>query len=171
MAWGCLQRMPLGYNSLSLEDLEQEGKIVLMQLLRKRYKADEGKFSTFLSKALINRYAKINRGIYTRKRFCSDVLDQEAFEGAIIQKTKSQQEELERKELIAKIRTIDEDIADLVEVGVPRELFIYARNQARSRAVKYGTKICKISFARNIIEGFYGINLNKILKLIYPENQ
>lgn len=169
MAWGCLSRLPLGYNSISLEDLEQEGRIVLMTLLRKRYKPSMGKFSTLLSKALINRYAKIIREINARKRLSMTVLDPDAFEEAIIQKQKSQHEELERKEMMAKIRKVDEDLADLIEIGVPEELFIYARNQARSQALKNKTKIHKISFAKGIIEGFYGIKFNKILKLIHSD--
>lgn len=142
-----------------------------MKLMRKRYKASMGKFSTLLTKALINRYDNMVRGVYTRKRLSLTVLDPDALEEAIIQRQASQLEDLERKEMIARIREVDEDIADLVEVGVPKELFIYARNQARNRALKNGTKIRKISFARTVIEGFYGINLNKLLNKIYSDGR
>ena len=157
----------MGYSTL--DDLEQEGKIVLMILLRKRYKPKMGKFSTLLSKCIINKYQKIIRSAYAKKRASITTLDPYQFDIIINQDQLSQLEELERKEIVAKVRNIDEDIADLIEIGVSKEFFIFARNQARKKALKSGTKINKISFAKKIIEKFYGVDLKKLIKTMNNE--
>jgi hypothetical protein len=165
LSWVCLRGMPNGYTTL--EDLEQEGRIVLMKLMRKRFKPDKGKFSTILYKALENRYRQLLREARTKKRASITVLDPYQDEITFDCRQADAQTFLERKEMLKRIREVDEDIADLIEVGVPSGLMAYARFKARHRALKGGTNIGKISFAWKIIEKFYGIDLKAVIKTIH----
>lgn len=160
--------MPTGFTTL--EDLEQEGRIALMKLLRKRYKPNKGKFITFLYKALDNRFKQLLREAYTKKRASVTVLDPYQDEITFDNNISSAQTILERKEMLKKIREVDEDIADLIEIGVSPELLAYARFKARHRALKGGTNIGKISFAWKVIEKFYGVDLKSILNIIHSSD-
>jgi DNA-directed RNA polymerase specialized sigma subunit len=168
MAWRCLRGMPTGYTTL--EDLEQEGRLALMKMLRKRFKPGKGKFSTVLYKALDNRFKQLLREAYTKKRASVTVLDPYQDEITIDCNQMSAQTFLERKEMLKRIREVDEDIADLIEIGVSPELLAYARFKARHRALKGGTNISKISFAWKIIEKFYGIDLKAVIKTIHSSD-
>jgi len=160
--------MPTGFTTL--EDLEQEGRIALMSLLRKRYKPNKGKFITFLYKALDNRFKQLLREAYTKKRASVTVLDPYQDEITFDNNISNAQTFLERKETLKRIREVDEDIADLIEIGVSPELLAYARFKARHRALKGGTNIGKISFAWKVIEKFYGVDLKSILNTIHSSD-
>lgn len=166
-AWNCYKKLPACY--LSIEDLIQEGHLVLIKMMRKRYKPEMGKFSTLLTKALMNSYGKIVRTAYTKKRASLTVIDPYQDE-YYVKDQFTQQDAMERKELLKRIREVDEDIADMLEVGVSPELLIYARNRARNRAVKSGRKLNKISFSIKIIEKFYGISFKTTLNRIHSNN-
>jgi len=165
ITWQYIQKMPPGFTSF--EDLEQEGRIVLMKLLRKRFKPEKGKFTTILYKAIENRFKQLLREAYAKKRASITVLDPYQEEITMDCNKSNAQTFLERKETLKRIREVDEDIADLIEIGVSAELLAFARYKARHRALKGGTNIGKTSFAWKIIEKFYGIDLKVVLKAVH----
>lgn len=174
LSWSCFKKLPLGYNELTLDDLIQEGNMELILLKRKRFKSGKAKFSTLLYRSLINRYQNILRKAYTKKRIdghntvdFDEVSYGLSISGTIIDENCNDQHlKLVRKEIIIKIRSIDEDIADLIENGVPDELLIYARQMARIKACKFDAPVKNISFTRKIIEKFYGIKIKRLIRSI-----
>ena len=173
LAHECLLKLPSGYTSL--DDLEQEARIVLMKLRRKRYKPSMGKFITILTKSIKNQYAKIVRDAYTTKRGLINfvTVDPVEFETYIHKNQISQDVELERKEILNKLREIDSDVADLIEFGVPDELFAYARKTARKIAVERKRKraglikINKIIFSKSLLEKFYKVDFDNLIKTLH----
>jgi len=147
----CFSRLPDGY--MEYKDIFQEGKIVLMMVLRKRLNPRKGKFITLLTVSLKNRFQKLIREAYAKKRLCITAVDPDSFN--LIPSKNNQQKIMERKEALERIRNIDEDLANIIEHGIPTDLFIFARNKARQKAYKNGTKIKKITFDQKTLEQHY----------------
>lgn len=147
----CFSKLPDGY--VEYKDIFQEGKIVLMMVLRKRLNPKRGKFITLLTVSLKNRFQKLIREAYAKKRLYITAVDPTAFN--LMPSTNNQQKIMERKEALERIRDIDEDLANIIEHGIPPELFIFARNKARQKSFKNGTKIKKITFDQKTLEQHY----------------
>jgi hypothetical protein len=112
---------------------------------------------------LINRYAKIVRESYVKKRInliYSDPNDLDMESGS------NPYEEVRKQEVLEEIKKINPALANLFIDGVPEELFIRARNRSRSIALKRKQKSNKITIDRSLIEKYYGISVKKIIETL-----
>lgn len=171
LAWGCLKKLPEGYTTF--EDIRQEALVVYARLIRKRFKVSKGtKFGTLLWKAITNHYSNILRDAYKPKNINAIYIPSEEFDrhqssefspvDALIRK------EYEEK-ILLKLKEIDQDIYDLVVNGPPEDLLMFVRKNARVSAYRRGCKKWNLRLTRKIIELYYDVNLESIIKQLHCE--
>lgn len=151
LARGCKRRLPPNYRTL--EELKQEGRAVFSKLITRRLNRKGAKFSTVLYRSLINRYSDIIREAYQPRRRHYSLMSDCQIE-TICDRQLTQEELLERKEIIDYIRMFDEKLADYLLYGPSDELLKFARSKR--------VRVSQIDLP--VIEEFFGFSLSDLLK-------
>ena len=159
MAWDCYRRIPNYY--YSIEELEQEGRLVFTKLLKNRLRLGGASFSTLLFKSLLNHYASIVRMAYTDKRIHerSPVWVEDLISGR-----RSQHDLLEIKEILDYIRIFDEGLADYFLHGPSEEFIKFARKRADNMAQFNGKeKARRVIINTKCIEEYFGFKFKDLV--------
>lgn len=144
LAWECLKRLPSRY--YTIEELEQEGRIIFVKLRRRRLDG-RASFGSLLFTALRNRYADIVREAYCGKRlgFTVELEDVHADEGA------SALYEIQCDEFIRYIKKINLDLAEFFINGPNEKIKKFAAGKM-------------IEIDEKCINLFFGIDLSVLVK-------
>lgn len=158
LAWECFRKLPRQY--LTLEEVEQEGRIVFVRLLRKRLKAGGATFSTVLYRSLQNRYRDLVREAYTVKRSHERTADQveECFDRLI----PSPEEMVELKQFLDYVRRVDGGLWDFFLSGPSEDLERFAKERHFRRMRTEDSEGSLISLG--CIEEFFGVSFSKLLR-------
>lgn len=162
LAWGCLRRLPTNYSSI--EELEQEGRLVFAKLLTKRLRMDGAKFSTVLYRSLMNRFSDIVREAYQPMRTHYSLMTDCEVDEEIIGEQLSPQELLERKEVLDYIKMFDPNLADYLLHGPTEELIRFAKGR-KVRASQLGRCLPdKTLINLRCLEEYFGFKLDDLLQ-------
>jgi DNA-directed RNA polymerase specialized sigma24 family protein len=155
MAWGCYRRLPPNY--ITIEGLEQEGRLAFSKLLLKRIDPNGAKFSTLLYRVLSNCYKDIIRKAYRKKNNHNiKELNENSIPCGV-----DPQYLLERKELFDYLRFFDEELADFFMYGPSDELKKYARRKRTDidwKCIERFFGCCLSDLANNFNSGRLDVN-------------
>lgn len=162
LAWECYRKLPNAY--LSLEEVEQEGRIVFIRLRRKRLRMNST-FSTLLYRSLQNRFKDLIREGYAVKRLHERSSTE--VEECYNQHSSTPEELVILKQFMDYLYQVDPDLADFFLHGPSDELerFAFTRHMRRISMRRTRTEKAEgTMISKACLEEFFGLSFSNLLR-------